>query len=95
VDPQVRAEAIKRLSYIEGHIAGVRRMVEEDKYCVDILRQTLAVRRAIERLESLILAGHLRNCVVEGIRAGDSDRITSELIEIFALNVGRGTGDEG
>jgi len=95
LDPQVRAEAVKRLSYIEGHIAGIRRMVEADQYCVDILRQTLAVRRALERLEGLILAGHLRNCVVEGIRAGDVDRITSELIEIFGLNSRRGNGDEG
>jgi len=95
LDPQVRAEAIKRLNYIEGHIAGIRRMVEEDKYCVDVLRQTLAVRRAIERLEGLILAGHLRTCVVEGIRAGDADRITGELIEIFNLNIRRTGGDEG
>ncbi len=95
MDPQVRTEAIKRLSYIEGHIAGIRRMVEEDKYCVDILRQTLAVRRAIERLESLILAGHLRTCVVEGIRGGEADRVTGELIEIFNLNLRRGGNDEG
>jgi DNA-binding FrmR family transcriptional regulator len=43
-----RRDVLKRLSYIEGHVSGIRRMVEEDKYCVDILRQTYAVRKALE-----------------------------------------------
>ncbi len=54
-----KQDVLKRLSYIEGHVAGIRKMVEEDKYCVDILRQTYAVRKAIEKLEALILEGHL------------------------------------
>src|SRR2546425_7051570 len=45
----------RSLSYIEGHVSGIRRMVEEDKYCVDILRQTYAVRKALEKLEAIIL----------------------------------------
>jgi DNA-binding FrmR family transcriptional regulator len=44
-----KQEALKRLSYIEGHLSGIRKMVEEDRYCVDVLRQTFAVRRAIEK----------------------------------------------
>src|SRR5712692_7182270 len=63
-----RSDVLKRLSYIEGHVAGIRRMVEEDKYCVDILRQTHAVRKAIEKLEAIILEGHLRTCVPDGIK---------------------------
>ena len=53
-----KQETLKRLNYIEGHISGIRRMVEEEKYCVDVLKQTYAVRRAIEKLESLLLDGH-------------------------------------
>ncbi len=64
-----RSDVLKRLSYIEGHVAGIRRMVEEDKYCVDILRQTHAVRKAIEKLEAIILEGHLRTCVPDGIKS--------------------------
>lgn len=45
-----KTEVFKRLNYIEGHLGGIRKMVEEDKYCVDILRQTYAVRKAIEKL---------------------------------------------
>src|SRR5258707_10855841 len=54
-----KPDVLKRLSYIEGHIAGIRKMVEEDKYCVDILRQTYAVRKALEKLEAIIVEGHL------------------------------------
>jgi DNA-binding FrmR family transcriptional regulator len=81
----VRNEALKRLSYIEGHLQGIRRMIEEDKYCPDILRQTYAVRRAIEKLEALILDGHLHTCVIEGIRQGREDQVVAELMELYSL----------
>jgi len=51
-------------------VAGIRKMVEEDTYCVDILRQTYAVRKALEKLEALILEGHLQTCVTEGLERG-------------------------
>ena len=44
---EVKEDALKRMSYIEGHLVGIRKMLEEDKYCVDVLKQTYAVRRAI------------------------------------------------
>jgi CsoR family transcriptional regulator, copper-sensing transcriptional repressor len=78
-------EVLKRLNYIEGHIGGIRKMVEEDKYCVDILRQTMAVRRAIEKLEALVLENHLHGCVADGIRSGDEDAVVKELVELYTL----------
>jgi DNA-binding FrmR family transcriptional regulator len=60
-------------------------MVEQDQYCVDVLKQTYAVRRAIEKLETKLLAGHLQGCVVEGIESGESDRVIDELVELYAL----------
>jgi DNA-binding FrmR family transcriptional regulator len=80
-----KPEVLKRLSYIEGHIGGVQKMVEEDKYCVDILRQTYAVRKAIEKLEALILEGHLRTCVPEGIKGDREDEVIQELIQLYAI----------
>ncbi len=80
-----RGDVIKRLNYIEGHLAGIRRMIEEDKYCVDILKQTYAVRRAIEKLEALLLDGHLHGCVVEGIRDGREQQVVNELLELYEL----------
>jgi DNA-binding FrmR family transcriptional regulator len=80
-----RQDVLKRLSYMEGHIAGIRKMVEEDKYCVDILRQTYAVRKSLEKLESIILEGHLRTCVPEGIKNDREDAVIQELIQLYNI----------
>ncbi len=80
-----RHEVLKRLSFIEGHLQGIRRMVEQDKYCVDVLKQTYAVRRAIEKLESLMLDNHLRTCVTDGIREGREEHVLGELVELYGL----------
>ncbi len=78
-------DVLKRLSYIEGHLSGIRKMVEEDKYCIDILRQTHAVRKAIEKLEAIILEGHLRTCVPEGIKGDREDQVIQELIQLYTI----------
>ncbi len=80
-----KTDVMKRLSFIEGHLAGIRRMVESDKYCVDVLKQTYAVRRAIEKMEAIMLDGHLHTCVVDGIRDGRDDQVLSELGELYRL----------
>lgn len=84
--PEVKSEVLKRLNYIEGHLAGVRKMLEEDKYCVDILKQTYAVRRSIEKVESILLEGHLHTCVVDGIKNGREDEVLGELKALYTLN---------
>jgi len=81
-----KRDALKRLNYIEGHLAGIRRMIEEDKYCIDILKQTFAVRRAIQKLESRLLEGHLHSCVLVGIHDGREDQVLGELLELYALS---------
>ena len=80
-----KSDVLKRLSYIEGHIAGIHKMVEEDKYCIDILRQTHAVRKALEKLEAIILEGHLRTCVPEGIKDNREDEVIQELIQLYTI----------
>ncbi|HLC28898.1 MAG TPA: metal-sensitive transcriptional regulator [Dehalococcoidia bacterium] len=80
-----RTDILKRLAFIEGHVQGVRRMVEQDKYCVDILKQTYAVRRAIEKMEGLMLDNHLHTCVVEGIKGGREEQVMGELVELYEL----------
>ncbi|MCH8813880.1 MAG: metal-sensitive transcriptional regulator [Chloroflexi bacterium] len=82
---ETRADVLKRLSFIEGHVGGIRRMVEQDKYCVDVLKQTYAVRRAIEKMETLLLEGHLHTCVIGGIQEGRSDEVIGELVELYEL----------
>ena len=84
--PKVKEDALKRMSYIEGHLSGIRKMLEEEKYCVDVMKQTYAVRRAIEKMESLLLEGHLRSCVIEGITEGRADEIVEELKALYILS---------
>ena len=80
-----KEDVLKRLNYIEGHLKGIRKMVDEDKYCVDILRQTYAVRKAIEKLEAIILENHLHACLPEGITSGKEDEMIEELLQLFNL----------
>lgn len=89
----IKEESLKRLNYIEGHLRGIRKMVEDDKYCVDVLHQTSAVRKAIEKLEALMLEGHLRDCVVEGIRDGREDEVVGELLGLYGMVGTRNDGE--
>ena len=84
MDSDTRAGVLKRIAYIEGHLAGVRRMIEQDQYCVDVMKQTYAVRRAIEKMESKLLSGHLHHCVVAGIEGGDAT-VLDELVELYDI----------
>ncbi|MBI2916955.1 MAG: metal-sensitive transcriptional regulator [Chloroflexi bacterium] len=83
--PETKADALKRLNYIEGHLSGVRRMIEQDQYCVDVLKQMYAVRQAIRKLEALILDGHLHTCVVHGIRDNREEQVVNELLDLYNL----------
>jgi DNA-binding FrmR family transcriptional regulator len=80
-----KTEVLKRLSYIEGHLKGIRKMVDEDRYCVDIVRQTYAVRMAIAKLEAIILENHLQTCVPEAITNGQAKEVIEELIQLYHL----------
>ena len=80
-----KEESLRRLSYIEGHLDGIRRMVQEDKYCVDILKQTYAVRKSIEKLEQVMLGSHMETCVIPGIEQGRQEQIVTELKELYKL----------
>ena len=83
--PDAKDDALKRLSYLAGHLDGVRRMIEADAYCPDVLKQTHAVRKAISKLETRILEGHLNSCVAEGMRDGRQEQVVSELMELYEV----------
>ena len=61
-------------------------MVEQDKYCVDILKQSFAVRRAMQKMEMTLLEGHLHSCVIDGVKEGREERVLEELLELYALS---------
>ena len=68
---EYRQGIINRLKSIEGHVRGVQRMGDEDVYCIDIINQNLAVQRALERVNGLILERHLQTCVTTAIKGDD------------------------
>lgn len=80
---ETRRDVAARLRSIEGHLRGVEKMVSEDKYCVDVLRQTMAIEKALARVDEVILEGHLETCVADSFREGRSRKTVGELLEIF------------
>jgi DNA-binding FrmR family transcriptional regulator len=81
-----KAAVLKRLSRIEGQVRGLSRMVEEDRYCIDIMTQVSAVSAALRNAEEKILGDHLAHCVEHAVASGDKDdqrRKISEIIEVL------------
>jgi DNA-binding FrmR family transcriptional regulator len=78
---------LARLSRIEGQVRGIGRMVEEDRYCIDILNQMQAIKSALKRVEAEILKGHAAHCVAHAIKSGtakDQTQKFNELVELFS-----------
>jgi CsoR family transcriptional regulator, copper-sensing transcriptional repressor len=74
-----RKEIVDRLSRIEGHVRGLRKMVEEDKSCPEVLIQAAAVRAAIDKVARIILEDHIETCMKEAVKAEKTDEYITEL----------------
>lgn len=86
LDSTKKQELTNRLKSIEGHIRGIQRMIEDDTYCMDILKQIKAVQQALERVSALTLENHLNTCVTTAIRSDDSveqERVVREIMDVF------------
>jgi DNA-binding FrmR family transcriptional regulator len=84
---ETKAAVMKRLRRIEGQIRGLARMVEDDRYCIDIVTQISAARAALRRAEEEILNDHVAHCVEHAIASGDKDdqrRKVAEIMEVLA-----------
>lgn len=68
-------DLLKRLNRIEGQVRGVKKMLEEDRYCVDILTQVSAINSALNSFNKVLLAEHIKSCVVDDIRAGKEEAV--------------------
>ena len=79
-------ESLKRLKIVEGHLRGVIRMVEEDAYCIDVIRQIQAVQSALNKVSTGILDDHLNSCVTTAIRGenpAERERVLKEITDVF------------
>ncbi len=79
--PKVKNEVLKRISYIIGHMQGVNKMIEEDKYCIDIVKQIQAIQSAINKVTEIILEDHLKTCVSSAIKKGEGHKLIKEVME--------------
>ena len=77
-----RTDAIQRLKTAEGHLRGVQRMLEEDAYCIDVIRQIQAVQASLNKISTLILDQHLNSCLITAVRGEDPDEREQKLREI-------------
>jgi CsoR family transcriptional regulator, copper-sensing transcriptional repressor len=75
-----------RLKNIEGHIRGIEKMVDEDTYCIDVIRQIQAVQSALNKVNNMILESHLNSCLITAVRGEDPnerERVLKEIAEVF------------
>ena len=83
---EVKRKAIRRLKIISGQVKGLERMVNEDKYCVDIIHQSLAVKEALSSFEDLMLENHLATHVIEQMKKGKDKKAIQEILSVYKLS---------
>jgi len=79
-------QAAQRLRTVEGHISGIRRMVDEEAYCIDVIRQIQAVQAALNKVAKIVLEDHLHSCVITAVRGEDPDereRVLQEILDVY------------
>ncbi len=85
INDEVKDNLLNRLKRVEGQIRGLQRMIDEEKYCVDILTQVVAARGALKKIGLIILDQHTNGCVRNAIKdEQDADQIINELMDVFA-----------
>jgi DNA-binding FrmR family transcriptional regulator len=83
-----KEDALRRLKSITGHVRGIEKMVENDAYCIDIIKQVQAVQAALNKVSTGILDGHLHACLTTAVRGDDPDereRVLSEIADVFEM----------
>jgi DNA-binding FrmR family transcriptional regulator len=85
VDPKIQTQALSRLRRIEGQVRGLQRMVDEGRYCADILTQISSVQEALRAVGKLLMRNHLEHCVTHALRSGDRLEAEEAYTEVLDL----------
>jgi len=86
MDPAIRASVLQRLKRIEGQVRGLQRMVEDERYCADVLMQIASAHEALRGVGKLLMRNHLEHCVTEALRSGDAlaaERAYGEVLDLM------------
>ncbi len=85
MEADLKKKSLRRLNLIKGQLNGLIKMIDEERYCVDIIMQTSAVKEALSGVENLILENHLSTHVLEQMRSGKEKKATEEVLKIYRL----------
>ncbi len=88
MDAQMKEAVRRRIKSISGHVAGIERMIEQDAYCIDVIKQVQAVQAALNKVNDLILENHLQTCVIDAVRGDDKTRrekVLDEIVDVFEM----------
>ena len=86
LQPNDKSDVLNRLRTARGHLDAIIKMIDDDAYCVDVLKQISAVRAALDRVGRIELRHHFLNCFSEAVRSGKGERAADELLEALAYN---------
>jgi DNA-binding FrmR family transcriptional regulator len=87
-DPVTQTELLRRLRSVSGHVNGVEKMVEEGKYCIDVIHQIQAVQSALNKVTVMLLDDHMHHCMTEAIQSRDPsvrERVLGEIRDVFTV----------
>ena len=90
--PEHKSSALNRLKTVRGHIDAVIRMVDEEQYCPDIMKQVSALEGSLEGVNRVLLQNHIETCVLEHVEAGRSEQVVDELMETLRFTPAKGRG---
>lgn len=82
---KIKKQVLNRLRRIEGQVRGLQKMVEKDTYCVDVITQTSAIKRALSGVEDELLECHLKSCVISQVKKGQEEMMTKEILKVYSL----------
>ena len=80
-----KAKLIRRLKIIEGQVRGLQEMIEQGKYCIDVITQTSAVKQALSSVEDALMESHLSTCVVHQMQEGKASKAQAEILKVYRL----------
>lgn len=80
-----KMKIVQRLKIVEGQVRGLKALIENDTYCIDVITQTSAVKQALSNIEDLLMESHLGGCVLHQIKSGQTEKAKQEILKVYKL----------